>query len=112
MAKSSIKIRSSIIGDEAKVKCLIRHPMESGLRKSKKTKKLIPAKFIQEVVCKHNGKTVMTAQWNGTISTNPYMVFHLTEVKNGDMIKISWVDNTGQKDSIEKVMPTPKKKRK
>ncbi|PCI06873.1 MAG: thiosulfate oxidation carrier complex protein SoxZ [Gammaproteobacteria bacterium] len=112
MTKSSIKIRSTIKGDEAKVKCLIKHPMESGLRKNKKTKKLIPAKFIQEVVCKHNDKTVMTAQWNGTVSTNPYMVFYLTGVKAGDMIKISWVDNTGQNDSTEEVMPTPKKKKK
>jgi hypothetical protein len=29
--------------------------MESGLRKNKKTKELIAAKFLQEVVCEHGG---------------------------------------------------------
>jgi sulfur-oxidizing protein SoxZ len=104
MAKSSIKVRAKVKGDEAKVKCLISHPMESGLRKNKKTKELIPAKFIQEVVCEHGGKTVMTAQWNGTISKNPFMSFSFTGAKSGDTIKISWVDNTGKSDSTEAKM--------
>ncbi len=104
MAKSSIKVRAKVKGDEAKVKCLISHPMESGLRKNKKTKELIPAKFIQEVVCEHAGTTVMTAQWNGTISKNPFMSFSFTGAKSGDTIKISWVDNTGKSDSTEAKM--------
>ncbi len=69
MAKSSIKVRAKVKKGEAKVKCLISHPMETGLRKNKKTGKLIPANFIQEVVCEHDGKTVMNAQWSGTICT-------------------------------------------
>ena len=101
MAKSSIKVRAKVKGDEATVKCLISHPMETGLRKDKKTKELIPAKFIQEVVCEHGGTTVMNAQWNGTISKNPFLSFAFTGAKSGDMIKISWVDNTGKSDSTE-----------
>ena len=104
MAKSSIKVRAKVKGGKAKVKCLISHPMESGLRKNKKTKELIPAKFIQEVVCEHGGTTVMTAQWNGTISKNPFMSFSFTGAKSGDTIKISWVDNTGKSDSTEAKM--------
>ena len=75
--------------------------METGLRKDKKTKKLIPAKFIQEVECEHNGESVMNAQWNGTISKNPFLSFAFTGAKSGDMIKISWLDNVGNSDSIE-----------
>lgn len=101
MAKSSIKVRAKVKNGEAKVKCLISHPMETGLRKDKKTKKLIPAHFIQEVVCEHDGKTVMNAQWNGTISKNPFLSFIFTGAKSGDTIKISWVDNTGKSDSTE-----------
>ena len=104
MAKSSIKVRAKVKGDEAKIKCLISHPMETGLRKDKKTKELIPAKFIQEVVCEHDGNTVMTAQWNGTISKNPFMSFSFTGAKSGDKIKINWVDNTGKSDSTEAKM--------
>lgn len=101
MAKSSIKIRAKVKKGEAKVKCLISHPMETGLRKNKKTGKLIPAHFIQEVVCEYNGKTVLNAQWNGTISKNPFLSFAFTGAKSGDKIKISWVDNTGKSDSTE-----------
>jgi len=104
MAKSSIKVRAKVKKGEAKVKCLISHPMETGLRKNKKTGKLIPAKFIQEVVCESGGKTVMNAQWGGTISKNPFLSFSFTGAKSGDMIKISWVDNTGKSDSTEATM--------
>jgi len=101
MAKSSIKIRAKVKKGEAKVKCLISHPMETGLRKDKKTGKLIPAHFIQEVNCESSCKIVMNAQWNGTISKNPFLSFAFTGAKSGDTIKISWVDNTGKSDSTE-----------
>jgi sulfur-oxidizing protein SoxZ len=104
MSKSSIKVRAKVKKGEAKVKCLISHPMETGLRKNKKTGKLIPAQFIQEVVCESGGKTVMNAQWSGTISKNPFLSFTFTGAKPGDMIKISWVDNTGKSDSTEAKM--------
>ena len=104
MAKSSIKIRAKVNKGEAKVKCLISHPMETGLRKDKKSGKLIPAHFIQEVVCEHDGKTVINAQWSGTISKNPFLSFEFTGAKAGDMIKVSWVDNTGKSDSTEAKM--------
>ena len=104
MAKSSIKIRAKVKKGEAKVKCLISHPMETGLRKDKKSGKLIPAHFIQEVVCEHDGKTVINAQWSGTISKNPFLSFEFTGAKAGDMIKVSWVDNTGKSDTTEAKM--------
>lgn len=100
MANSSIKVRAKVKDGEAAIKCLISHPMETGLRKDK-SGKLIPAEFIQEVVCEHSGKTVMNAQWNATISKNPFLSFAFTGAKAGDMIKVSWVDNTGKSDSTE-----------
>ncbi len=104
MSKSSIKIRAKVKGGDAKVKCLISHPMETGLRKDKKSGKLIPAHFIQEVTCEHDGTTVMNAQWSGAISKNPFLSFEFTGAKSGDMIKIAWVDNTGKSDSTEAEM--------
>jgi sulfur-oxidizing protein SoxZ len=101
MSKSSIKIRAKVKGNECEVKALIAHPMETGLRKDKKTGQVIPAKFIQEVNCEHNGKNVMNAMWGGAISTNPYVAFTINDAKKGDTITLSWVDNTGDKDSTE-----------
>jgi len=97
---NSIRIRAQAKGGETTVKALITHPMETGQRKDKKTGKLIPAHFIQELVCKHNGTTVVTGLWGPAVSKNPYVAFDLTGGKAGDSIEMSWVDNMGQKDSL------------
>lgn len=98
---SSIKIRAQVKNGECEVKALIKHPMETGLRKDKKTGKVIPAHFIQEVSCQHNGKEIMNAVWGGAISTNPFLSFIIMGAKKGDKVSLSWVDNTGAKDSAE-----------
>lgn len=61
MPSNTIRIRARLSGDVTTVKALISHPMETGNRKNKKTGKLIPAHFIQEVTCKHNGSDVLDA---------------------------------------------------
>ena len=98
MAKS-IKIRAKLKGDKTTVKCLMSHPMETGLRKDKKTGELIPAHFISEVMAEVNGKNVMSANWSGGISKNPYLSFAFTGAAKGDEVKISWSDNQGGSDS-------------
>jgi len=100
MAKS-IKVRAKVKGGETVVKTLISHPMETGLRKDKKTGKKIPAHFIQEVTCEHNGSNVLTALWGTAVSKNPYLSFKFKGANPGDTLKISWVDNQGQSDSTE-----------
>jgi sulfur-oxidizing protein SoxZ len=98
---SSIKVRAKSEGGVTTVKALVKHPMETGLRKDKKTGKLIPAHFIQEVTCEHNGNAVMTALWGPAVSKNPYLSFKFKGANAGDTLKISWVDNKGEKDSAE-----------
>jgi sulfur-oxidizing protein SoxZ len=98
MAKS-IRVRAKAKGDTTTVKALITHPMETGLRKNKKTGEKIPAHYIQEVTCTHNGATVMTAHWGPAVSKNPYVSIMLSGAKAGDAIELSWVDNKGGKDA-------------
>ncbi len=98
---ASIKIRAKVDGDVTTVKALISHPMDTGLVKDKKTGKPIPAHFIQEVTCEHNGKNVLTALWGAAISKNPYLSFKFKGAKAGDTLKLSWVDNKGESDSTE-----------
>jgi len=101
MATKTIKARAKVKGDICTVKALIKHPMETGLRKDKKTGEKIPEHFIQEVSCVHNGDTVMEAYWGGSVSKNPYISFSFTGAAKGDAITLSWKDNTGDSDSIE-----------
>jgi len=100
MANKSIKLRAKAKGDVVSVKALISHPMETGLRKDKKTGKKIPAHFIQEVTVKANGKDVLMAEWGAAISKNPYLSFKYAGTA-GDKITLSWVDNTGKSDSAD-----------
>ena len=98
MAKSSIKIRAKAKGGVVTLKALITHPMETGLRKDKKTGGKVPAHFIQDVVVTAGGKTVMTAYWSGSISKNPYLSFKYAGAK-GDELKLTWKDNKGKSDT-------------
>lgn len=98
---SSIKIRASMVGGVAEVKCLMNHPMETGLRKDAKTGQLVPAHFIKSVVATVGGKTVLDAQWGGGISRNPYLAFRVKGAQKGDKVTVSWEDNKGEKASAE-----------
>ena len=95
---STIKMRSKESNGVVTVKALIKHPMETGQRKDKKTGDLIPAHYIQEVHSKANGEDVITIYWGPAVSKNPYLTFKYKGNK-GDSLEISWVDNQGNRDS-------------
>lgn len=96
-----IKIRAKLKGDQTEVKALMTHDMESGVRRDPETGELIPAHFIKEVTCEHNGKVVMVGNWGTAVSKNPYLAFSFNGGAAGDTIRISWVDNKGDSDSEE-----------
>ncbi len=98
---ATIKIRAKAKNGITTVKALISHPMETGLRKDKKTGKKIPAHYITEVSAVYNGDTVMTANWGPAISRNPYLSFRFKGGSQGKNVTISWLDNRGKGDSLE-----------
>ena len=101
MAKKSLKVKAKAKGSTVTVKTLISHPMETGLRKDKKTGKVIPAHFVQEVTAIHNGNTVLLANWSGGVAKNPYLSFKFDGGKKGETLKVSWSDNKGGGDSVD-----------
>ena len=96
---ASTKMRAKSKKGVVTVKALMTHPMETGLRKDKKTGKLIPAHHISEIVCESAGKTVVTCHWSGSISKNPYLSFKYAGEKGGE-IKLTWTDNKGATESV------------
>ena len=98
MAKS-IKLRAKAKKGIVTVKALINHPMETGLRKDKKTGKVVEAHHIQQVMAKAGDTSVLDALWGGAISKNPYLSFKYKGAK-GDSLTLSWTDNKGNSDSI------------
>lgn len=97
MPARTIKIRAREVDGLVTVKSVINHPMESGLRKIKKTGKKIPPHYIREVVVSRNRRIVMEAFWGKSVSRNPYLSFQIPGRK-GDLIEIAWLDNRGNSD--------------
>ncbi len=95
-----MRIRAQSQGNNAVVRVLMSHEMETGQRRDG-AGRVIPAWFIQEVSAAHNGKTVMTAQWGPSIAKNPFLQFTVKGAKAGDKIAISWIDNKGDKRTDE-----------
>lgn len=96
---SDIRIRASMQGDVADIRCLMNHEMETGLRKDAKTGQIVPAHFITNVLVTVGGRTVMDAQWGGGISRNPFLGLRVRGAKSGDEVVVSWVDNKGARAS-------------
>jgi len=96
---STIRTRVTLEKNLAKVKLLIQHPMETGLVKDKKTGAMIPAHFIQDVRCFHNGKLVLQSDLGIAISKNPYLSFEFDGANSGDTLAVEWQDNMGKHDS-------------
>ncbi|OGT88151.1 MAG: thiosulfate oxidation carrier complex protein SoxZ [Gammaproteobacteria bacterium RIFOXYA12_FULL_61_12] len=97
---NTIKVRAKSDGGVAEVKCLITHPMEQGNRKDKTTGQDIEPHFIQDVTIEINGKVVVSGAFSGAISKNPYLACRV-KANPGDTLKVTWVDNKGDKDSVE-----------
>jgi thiosulfate oxidation carrier complex protein SoxZ len=95
----SIRAKSRIAGGDATVTANISHPMESGQRLDRKTGAAIPAHYITEVRGEHKGKTIATMQLGPAVSGNPVLSFRFAGARQGDRIKLDWVDNMGQGDS-------------
>ena len=96
-----IKIRAKEKGGITTVKFLMKHPMETGLRKNSKTGKNIPAHYITDVNVALNGATVMTAYLGPAVSKDPYLSTEIMGASKGDTVTVSWADNQGEQASAD-----------
>lgn len=99
-----IKLKLKLARGITEIRTLITHPMHTGRVKNAKGK-LIPAHFIQEVNVQHNKKVVATCILGSTISQKPFFKFRFSGGKQGDLIRIKWVDNKGDSGSKEMAIP-------
>jgi sulfur-oxidizing protein SoxZ len=100
MAARAMKMRATAIGGVTDIRVLMAHPMETGQRKDRDGK-LVPKHFIQNLVVKVNGQTVVNAEISQAVSRNPVFSFRVKGGAKGDKIEVSWHDNKGESNSIE-----------
>src|SRR4051812_1930765 len=100
MAAGPMKKRATPRGGNTEGRGLMTPPLETRARKDPDGK-LVPMHFIQSVIVKVNGKTVLDGQISQAISRNPVFTFRLRGGAKGDRIEVSWVDNQGEKNQTE-----------
>ena len=80
-------------GEIIEVKTLISHEMESGQRKDS-SGKTVPRKIIKHFEATFNGKPVFSADWQPSISANPYQSFFV-KVEESGTFEFTWTDDDG-----------------
>jgi sulfur-oxidizing protein SoxZ len=98
-----MRVRALEQGGVTEIKVLMRHDMETGLRKDP-AGKLVPAHFIQQISVRHKDREVLSAQFGPSISKDPFVGFRFKGGVKGDKITVTWIDNLGDKRSDEAVI--------
>ena len=84
---------------------MVMHPMETGTRKDKKTKKLIPAKYINSVKFNYNGKVITTMNVWEALSTNPVFTTYM-KINGKGKLTVTFTDSTGEvHEKSKKIKP-------
>jgi sulfur-oxidizing protein SoxZ len=101
--KSMIKIKPKKykVGDTVKVDFIVIHPMDTGMQKDKKTGKIKPAHYIDNITFSFDGKPFTTMKVWESISTNPYFSVKYKITGKGK-ITVDYTDNQGEKNSKSK----------
>ena len=101
--KSMIKIKPKKykVGDTVKVDFIVIHPMDTGMKKDKKTGKIKPAHYIDNITFSFDGKPFTTMKVWESISTNPYFSVKYKVTGKGK-ITVDYTDNQGEKNSKSK----------
>jgi sulfur-oxidizing protein SoxZ len=94
--KSLIKIKPKTYanGDIVNVSFMVMHPMETGMRKDKDTKQIIPAEYINSVKYVYNGKVITTMNVWESLSTNPVFTTSMRVDGEGELV-VTYTDNKG-----------------
>jgi sulfur-oxidizing protein SoxZ len=80
-------------GETFRVKTLIIHVMETGLRRDDRGN-AIPRKIINRFVCRLNGATVFSTDLHEAFAANPFIEFYLRATESGRLTFI-WEEDGG-----------------
>ena len=91
--------RSVAIGDDIEIKTLVQHPMQNGLFPDGKGG-LIPRVIIHTFEATFNGETILKADLDSGVATNPFFAFNYRVTGPGEFL-FRWEDDHG--DVVEVV---------
>lgn len=85
--------------DITTIKFLIRHAMETGMRKDEDDK-LVPISYIKQVWIEKDGKKLMQAHWGVSMAKDPFTSIQLTGLKKGDALVLFYQTDKGDTKKI------------
>jgi len=97
-----VKVKAKEKDGIVKAKMLIKHPMESGLRKNKEGI-LIPVHHLKEVKAEYQGVVIFQAEIGVGVAKDPFMAFSFKGTK-GELFSVSALDSKGETGITETVI--------
>jgi sulfur-oxidizing protein SoxZ len=94
--KSLIKIKPNKYkdGEVVKVSFMVMHPMETGMRKDKKTGVIVPAEYINSVKFDYNGAVISTMNVWESLSANPVFTIYM-KINGAGKLTVTFTDSKG-----------------
>lgn len=80
-------------GEIVEIKTLIRHPMETGFRRTQLGER-IPRNIITRFTCTYNGAEILRADLHPAVAANPMLNFTLVAAESGT-IEFRWQGDQG-----------------
>lgn len=90
-----IKPKNYSDGEIVKVDFMVMHPMETGMRKDKKTGEIVPAQYINNVKFNYNGKLISSMNVWESVSVNPVFTIAMKVAGQGKLT-VTFTDSTGE----------------
>jgi sulfur-oxidizing protein SoxY len=94
LLETRVRVADSVAsGAPLEVLTLITHPQESGLREDGQGN-TVPKRLIERLEAHYNGEVAFVAEFNRSISSNPYLRFFITPEQAGTL-DLVWTEDTG-----------------
>lgn len=81
-------------GAAGEVLSIINHPMETGLR-TDRAGNLVPKRIIERLEASLGGETALIAEFNRSVSANPYLRFFVAPSRSATLA-LTWTEDTGE----------------
>lgn len=103
MSKSiKIKVKAREKNGIVQAKLLVKHPMESGLRKDKNGE-TIPIHHLTQLYAEYQGNTVFQADFGPGVAKDPFLAFAF-KGKSGDEFLIKAIDTKQQTGEVKAIV--------
>ncbi len=104
MENKPILIRAKHTNGFTKVRVMITHPMIGHNNLGDNNESDSRPHFIQDITFILGEEPIMSALCSSNVAKDPFVAFEFKGGNRGDTIKVTWVDNWGERGSTETVI--------